>query len=301
MRKIDESYFTYSKSILNLCQRILMELITDLGVAEFIRTCYDVAMTRRRKPATPKTIRRQMLAWAGQTLFSLTILSLLILAGVVGYRLFIGPPNEPPVIPIAPPEISPEVPAVATVDRSRFGPAEGPLVGIVSGHRGFDPGAVCEDGLSEVDVNYAIAVEVIDLLVRRGVQADLLDEYDPLLTSYQADALVSIHADSCNVPGASGFKVARVTDSAIPEAEDQLVACLYEQYETHTGLPRHTSSITDGMTNYHAFSEIAPLTPGAIIETGFLLDDRNLLVDRPKIVARGIAAGIVCFLENRSS
>jgi N-acetylmuramoyl-L-alanine amidase len=162
---------------------------------------------------------------------------------------------------------------------------------------GYDPGAVCDDGLTEAEINYAVAAEVVALLTRRGIQADLLHEYDDHLTDYQADALVSIHADSCNIPGATGFKVARVTNSAIPEAEDALVACLNQEYAVHTGLPLHPASITDNMTNYHAFSEIHPSTPGAIIEAGFLLDDRYLLEQRPKVVARGIAAGIVCFLE----
>jgi N-acetylmuramoyl-L-alanine amidase len=126
---------------------------------------------------------------------------------------------------------------------------------------------------------------------------DLLDEYDDRLTDYQARALVSIHADSCNIPGATGFKVARVTNSAIPEAEDALVACINQEYAAQTGLPLHPASITDNMTNYHAFNEIHPSTPGAIIETGFLLDDRFILESRPKVVARGIAAGILCFLE----
>jgi N-acetylmuramoyl-L-alanine amidase len=126
---------------------------------------------------------------------------------------------------------------------------------------------------------------------------DLLEEFDDRLTDYRADALVSIHADSCDIPGATGFKVARVTDSAIPDAEDRLVNCLYQEYEATTGLPRHPSSITDNMTNYHAFREIDQYTPGAIIEAGFLLDDQDLLVRRPKLVARGIAAGVVCFLE----
>ncbi len=99
------------------------------------------------------------------------------------------------------------------------------------------------------------------------------------------------------MPGATGFKVARVTHSAIPEAEDRLVTCLNQEYATYTGLRQHPASITDGMTNYHAFNEITPLTPGAIIETGFLLDDRHLLQYKPKVVARGIAAGILCFLE----
>jgi N-acetylmuramoyl-L-alanine amidase len=51
------------------------------------------------------------------------------------------------------------------------------------------------------------------------------------------------------------------------------------------------------MTSYHAFREIDDQTPGAIIETGFLLGDRSVLIRRPKLAARGIAAGIACFLE----
>lgn len=175
-----------------------------------------------------------------------------------------------------------------------------PLVGIVAGHAGYDPGAVCPDGPTEAEVNLAIAGEVIRLLERKGIGADLLEEFDPRLAGYRADALVSIHADSCAVPGASGFKVARVTESAIPAAEDRLVACLNQEYAVHTGLSQHPASITDGMTDYHAFREIAPQTPGAIIETGFLLDDQYLLVRRPKVVARGVAAGILCFLETPS-
>ena len=172
-----------------------------------------------------------------------------------------------------------------------------PLIGIVSGHAGYDPGAVCDDGLTEAEINKTVALIVVDLLHRKGVETDLLEEYDARLQDYRADALVSIHADSCNIPGATGFKVARVTDSAIPAAEDKLVACLTQEYAAATGLPLHSASITDGMTNYHAFNEIALSTPGAIIETGFMLDDRRLLEKRPKIVARGIASGILCFLQ----
>lgn len=170
-------------------------------------------------------------------------------------------------------------------------------VGIVVGHWGYDPGAVCPDGLTEQQVNLTVAGEVVSLLKRKGYQVDLLYEYDPLLTDYRADALVSIHADSCNIPGASGFKVARVTYSAIPRSEDELVACLYREYAAITGMPIHPASVTDDMTNYHAFNEIAPETPGAIIELGFMLDDREMLVGSPKVLARGVASGIVCFLE----
>jgi len=54
------------------------------------------------------------------------------------------------------------------------------------------------------------------------------------------------------------------------------------------------------MTQYHAFYEINPDTPAAIIETGFMLDDRDLLVGQPELVAQGIVDGLVCFLNGET-
>jgi len=262
---------------------------------------------RTKRQAVKKSHKHQ----GDQRLFGVTVLILLSVGVLVGFNLFTAnaqpePAPTPKNTAPATPEIqiplpqAPPGPTVAAVKVAHALPLEAQysgLVGLVAGHHGFDPGAVCPDGLTEAEINFNIAQEVANLLTRRGVQVNLLDEFDAALTGYQADALVSIHADSCNVPGATGFKVARVTDSAIPEAEDRLVACLNQQYAAYTSLPQHPSSITDGMTNYHAFSEIASTTPGAIIETGFLLNDRFLLESKPKIVARGIAAGILCFLS----
>ena len=109
--------------------------------------------------------------------------------------------------------------------------------------------------------------------------------------------MLSIHADSCLYQEASGFKVARVADSHVPEVEDRLVACLVERYGARTGLAFHAGSITLDMTRYHTFYEIDPNTPGAIIEVGFMLADRTLLTRRPDLVAQGIIDGILCFLE----
>jgi N-acetylmuramoyl-L-alanine amidase len=170
-------------------------------------------------------------------------------------------------------------------------------IGIVSGHRGYDSGAVCPDGLTEAEINFAVAQRVVALLERMGYTVDLLDEYDDRLEGYQADALVSIHADSCDVPGASGFKAARVVYSAVPEVEDRLVECLQEEYAAATGMFYHANSITFDMREYHAFNEIAPKTPGAIIEIGFMGDDRYLLLFQQERIATGIVEGIVCFLE----
>ena len=54
------------------------------------------------------------------------------------------------------------------------------------------------------------------------------------------------------------------------------------------------------MTDYHAFSVIDPATSAAIIETGFLNLDRNILVGHPDVVADGVVSGILCFVNNES-
>jgi N-acetylmuramoyl-L-alanine amidase len=177
-------------------------------------------------------------------------------------------------------------------------PTPGPWkVGVVAGHWKSDAGAVCDDGLQEVTINLDIASRVVAVLQYEGYEAELLPEFSDQLEGYRADAFVSIHADSCNVPEASGFKVARVAASAIPEQEDRLVACLIREYGESTGLPVHEHSITYDMTVYHAFSEIHPETPAAIIELGFMGADREMLTENAFEVARGVVRGIVCFLE----
>ncbi len=170
-------------------------------------------------------------------------------------------------------------------------------VGIVAGHYLCDSGAICPDGLREVDITLAVAERVVALLRRRGYEVKLLGEFDEALQGYQADAFVALHADSCDVPGASGFKVTHVAHSAIPEEESRLVECLQKEYGKATKLTYHADSITDDMRYYHALRKIALDTPGAIIEMGFMRDDRYLLVYRQHTLAKGIANGIRCFLE----
>ena len=164
-------------------------------------------------------------------------------------------------------------------------------------------GAMCPDGLTEVEINRDVAQRVVYILQSLGYQTDLLEEFDPRLTGYLADALLSIHADSCKAypnatPPASGFKVASVEDSLVPEAEEHLLACLAQCYGERTGMYFHANSITYDMTRYHTFYEIDGRTPAAIIETGFMLADRRILTQRADLVARGIVDGIVCFIED---
>ena len=175
-------------------------------------------------------------------------------------------------------------------------------VGIISGHWKNDSGATCPDGLTEEEVNHAIALRVVADLQQAGYQVDLLAEFDPRLKNYKAAALVSIHADVCTLrPDWTGFKTAPATgiqDPAQLQNSLHLKACVDARYAAATHLPYHPTSVSRHMTRYHAFREIAPTTPAIIIETGFLGMDRNLLVNHPDEVARGIANGILCYLRN---
>jgi len=173
-------------------------------------------------------------------------------------------------------------------------------IGVVAGHWGSDTGSVCEGWLREVDINLGIAQRVVYTLRALGYEADLLEEFDPRLENYRARALVSIHADSCMFPEASGFKVARVEDSAVPALEDRLMECMVRRYRERTGLAFHEGSITPDMTRYHTFYEVDSGTPGVIIEVGFMLADRDILLHRQDLLAEGIVQGILCFLEQEA-
>ncbi len=186
-----------------------------------------------------------------------------------------------------------ELPAVQSLWQS-VRPAE-QRVGIVAGHWQSDSGAVCSDGLREVDLNLTIARLVAQRLEDMGYDAWVMAEFSPDLEGLEADAFVSIHCDSC-VAGFSGFKIAGSTVSTAAN-QDALVSYLYTAYAETTGLAKHLNSITTDMSDYHAFREIDISTPGAIIECGFMSDDRSLLEDRPEIVAEGIAQGIAQFLQ----
>lgn len=181
-------------------------------------------------------------------------------------------------------------------------PLPRPRIGIVSGHWGNDPGAACPDGLTEEKVNLRIATLVEQNLKNEGYEVDLLEEFDKDLTQYQATALVSIHNDSCEYFNneATGFKVAAAMASPYPEKAARLTACLTQRYQATTGMKYHHNTITNDMTGYHAFDEINSVTTAAIIETGFLNLDREILTEHTDVVAKGITLGILCYIRNET-
>ena len=181
-------------------------------------------------------------------------------------------------------------------------PAETAPIGIVSGHWKNDSGAVCPDGLTEEQVNLQIATLVQQKLISEGFKVDLLAEFDERLSQYKGMALISIHADTCEFISneSSGFKVAAAIHSVYPEKANRLVLCLADRYQTTTGLKYWPNSSSDDMTSYHAFDEIHTETTAAIIETGFLNLDRQILTENPDLIAQGIVNGLICFIRNEN-
>lgn len=169
-------------------------------------------------------------------------------------------------------------------------------VALLAGHWQSDSGAVCPDGLQEAEVNLAVARQAAALLREEGYRTEVLPEFAPKLVGFRAGAFVAIHSDSC-VGDLSGFKVAYHADADPVGPGARLAAALSREYAAATGLAPHPNTITDDMRRYHALRKIASNTPGVIIEVGFLSGDRDLLTDGREHVARGIANGIVAFLE----
>ena len=160
-------------------------------------------------------------------------------------------------------------------------------------------------GEAEWQVTLDIAKRAADMLRTAGVEVDVLPTTIPV--RYRANAFVAIHADGDTAGVLSGYKVARPGFSSIPAVDDKLVAAINDQYGMATGLPREDNQISLKMTYYYAFNSrryqhaVAPGVPQAIIETGFLTNagDRSLLLGDPDRIARGIADGVLTFLQER--
>lgn len=224
----------------------------------------------------------------------------LAVAGTLFIYWFFSPPTDSTAQAIAlnsnvafSAPIYKSVPDKPIVQRLRQSP--GPLrIGIIAGHMGSDSGAVCDDGLTEAQINADIAQQVAALLAAQGIPVDILEEFDARLPAYGATAVVSIHADSCVFINdqVTGFKIApsSVTDSSMLEA------CLEREYQAATQMTYNANTITEHMTDYHAFRRIPAGVPALILETGFMGLDREMLTTNSHLPAQGIVNGVLCFI-----
>ncbi len=160
-------------------------------------------------------------------------------------------------------------------------------------------------GVREVDVNLAIARELVALLTRGGIRAELLPATVP--PGYLADAFVAIHADGAARPTARGWKIAAPWRASA--ASSALLQAVSRSYGELSGLPEDRYGVTYGMKGYYAFSPhrvryaVSPLTPSIIVETGFVTvaADREVIVEQPRRVALAIATGLIRSFAHRPS
>lgn len=224
-----------------------------------------------------------------------------------------APPTSAPPTATAPPPAATATPAPTAAPTAD--PAAPPRVGLQVGHwrieehpdemarlRKFS-GAYYR-GYDEWEVNIIIAEAVRARLEAAGVVVDLLPAKVPM--GYAADAFLSIHVDGVTGPAAEtrrGWKVA--TPFRASQASQGLAEALGAAYAATTGLPVDREEASYNLRAYYAFASyrywhsIAPTTPAAIIEVGFMThpDDRALIFDRPDLIADGIARGMLDYLD----
>lgn len=242
-------------------------------------------------------------------------LSLVLFANSTTDEWIVLPTDEELTDAVTPPSILPPVIGIMSqsgtirIPKPELPP--GPRrIGIQAGHwltaeappelrRLTDQTGTTWNGITELSVDLDIADRVATILRKRGFVVDVLPTTIP--PGYLADAFVALHADSDGVGSASGYKIAH--GSRRGPFEDRLVKDLSEEYGRATGLGVDPN-VTRGMTGYYGFTwsryqhAVAPHTPAAILEMGFLSndDDRALLMENADEVAAAIANGIARFL-----
>ncbi|KKQ84923.1 MAG: Cell wall hydrolase/autolysin [Candidatus Woesebacteria bacterium GW2011_GWB1_38_8] len=159
-------------------------------------------------------------------------------------------------------------------------------------------------GKSEWEVNLSIAQATAEILRSYGIQAEILPSTVP--SKFWADVFVAIHADGSNDSSTSGFKAANPRRDYTGNAE-KLLKLVEAEYQAATDLPKDPN-VTRNMRGYYAFAwwryehAVHPMTASLILETGFLTNpsDRKIIVSKPEVSARGLANGIIKYLESEN-
>lgn len=157
-------------------------------------------------------------------------------------------------------------------------------------------------GVSEVDVNQAVARELALRLRARGIEVDVLPA--TVEPGYRADLLLAIHADSSAQSHRRGYKSA-VFRPERNRWDVSLKQTIDEVYLAGSGLPDDDENVSGDMLEYYAFNSrfrhsASRRTPALIVELGYLSHplDRRLL-RQPDHVAALLEQGIVRFLDMR--
>jgi len=158
-------------------------------------------------------------------------------------------------------------------------------------------------GMSEWEVNYAIAELIAQKLKVQGVTVDILPT--TIEPDYWADVFIAIHADGSEDRSKSGYKFASPWRDFTGNAE-LLVELLNSYYGDQVDMD-YDPNISRNMRGYYAFAwwrydhSIHPMTTAAIAETGFLTNayDREIIIDQPDISATAISEAIIDYLRKK--
>lgn len=177
------------------------------------------------------------------------------------------------------------------------------IIGILPGHYGFDSGYQCGaeyNFVKESDVNLRLAVMVRDYLEASGYTVDFLHEYDPALSNYTALALVAIHTNTCSAADAniSGFNITTGGQNTYPSESKRLNDCLTYHYAQSSELDFLGENYTPGEESFYSFEPVNNYTTISVIHTGYLGNDYRTISEKTNSLAKGIADGIICYVED---
>lgn len=158
-------------------------------------------------------------------------------------------------------------------------------------------------GIQELDINYATAAVLKDMLQNEGVQVDILPAVIP--PNYQADLLISLHADSSPDANRRGYKSAHFRYPR-NKWEPVLKTHLDDAYFYFSGLPDDDENVSGSMLEYYAFNRaqyshtVSRSTPAVIVEMGYISNEEDLsFISDPVNPAYALKRGILTYLSER--
>lgn len=172
-------------------------------------------------------------------------------------------------------------------------------VGILIGHWQIDSGNVCESGITEADVNEAIANQVSIKLNALGYSVKLFSANDLDLVNFRGSSLIALFSGSCeDTPeNKSGFSIGTTLSTSDLNSSNALAVCMGEIYRSSTKLDFTYQIISPTSPYYPLFEMVNPNTPMIYLEMGSLYHDQSVLIDNSENVANGIVDGILCYLD----
>ncbi len=159
------------------------------------------------------------------------------------------------------------------------------------------------NGVNEVDINKATAYMLSEMLEHEGIVVDLLPATIP--PNYDADLVISIHADSSPEAYRRGYKSAHFRHPR-NKWEPILKRHIDSAYFYYSGLPDDDQNVSGSMLEYYAFNRasfkhtVSRSTPALIVEMGYLSHPEDLaFISDPVNPAYALKRGILAYLTER--